>query len=92
MLEKTTFAILRGSRALRAGAVAALMVASVATGAGPVAASTANSVKITAHTRSQGSNVDWALLIARKQATAHAAMTKAGVGPSLAGNSAPAGN
>jgi hypothetical protein len=77
---------------LRAGAAAALIAASIASGAGPVAASGANSVKIAAHSRSQGSNVNWALLIERKQASANAAMHTAGVGPSLAGNSTSAGN
>ena len=86
MLEKTKFGILPGSRALRAGAAAALLAASIVSGAGAVAASTANSAK----TLSQGSKAAWALLIEQRQATAQAAMRKAGVGPSLAGNSGPA--
>ena len=86
MLEKKTLGILRGSRALRAGAIAALIAASIASGAGPVGASTAKSVKIT------GNNVDRATLIERMQASAEAAMRQAGVGPSLAGNSTPTGH
>jgi len=75
MLENTRFGMLAGVRALRAGAVAALIAASIATGAGLAAASTPKSV----------------LLIGQKQATADAAMRLAGVGPSLAGNSTPLG-
>ena len=86
MLEKDRFGTLRGGRALRAAVAALLMAASIASGAGPVAASTANSVK----TLSQGGSVAWALLIEQKQAAAVAAMRKAGVGPSLAGNSGSA--
>ena len=91
MLENTRIGTLPGSRALRAGAAAALIAASIATGAGPVAASTASSAKIAVHTIKSG-NVGWALLIERKQAAAAASMRAAGVGPSLAGNSSPAGN
>jgi hypothetical protein len=91
MRTKATFGIIRSSRALRVGAVAALVASSLAMGAGPIAARTANPVKITGHSLSQGSNVEWALQIERKQATASAAMRQAGVGPSLAGNSTPAG-
>lgn len=81
MLEKTTFGILRSSRALWAGAAAALIAASIAMGAGPVAASRATS------RLSQGNTVAWSLLMVQKQAAAAAEMRKAGVGPSLAGNS-----
>ena len=86
MFVKKSLGILRGSRAVRAGAIAALIAASIATGAGPVGASIANSVKIT------GGNVDWATLIERMQASAEAAMRQAGVGPSLAGSSTPTGH
>ncbi len=88
MLKKTRFGTLTGSRALRASAAAALMAASIASGAAPAAAS----ASIAAHSRSQGSNVNWALLIERRQASVNAAMHKAGVGPSLAGSASPTGN
>ena len=90
MLAKTKLGTLPVSRALRAGAVAALMTASIAIGVGPAAASTAHSHSATVRTLSNGSNVGWALHIRQRQARAEASMRSAGVGPSLAGNAAPA--
>jgi len=94
MLKKATLGTLPGSRALRAGAAAALIAASLAIGAGSVAASTATLRQ--GHrdqgSLSQGNTAAWALLIEQRQAAADAQMRKAGVGPSLAGNSTPAGN
>jgi len=89
MLKRIGLGAVTSSRKLRAGAAAALVAATIAMGAGSVAASSATF----RHgyrdlgSLSQGSNSSWSLLIEQRQAAAHAQMTKAGVGPSLAGNS-----
>lgn len=64
---------------IRIGAAAVLIAATLAMGAGPVAASTAKNVALS-------QSPAWALLILQREARAHAAMSRAGVGPSLAGN------
>jgi len=88
MLKTTKSGSLPGTRTLRAAAAAALIAASVAIGAGSVAASTARHSQghRDAGSLSQGSSAARVLLILQKQAWADAQMSAAGVGPSLAGS------
>jgi len=93
MLQKTGFRVLSRSRTWRACAAAALVAASIAVGTAPVMASTAAFSHGNRDLAVVGAaTTPLSLLIEQKQAWAQAQMTKAGDGPSFAGNSSPAGN